>query len=241
MNKFEFRVEPGPAGGVKLDKAVLVYSGGERAFATIHAVQIDDGRATILPGRAMTPLAIARLSRQVGRGRQDGGFIPPTLLFRRLDCIAWWLPPSRRSIWFRCEALGAAERTAVVPHPGLIFAVRGKDWLVWAVQGSQRPDPSTALCQAPYFNVYSSGAICRGNVSVPPGATADKIDGWNSAFFGSFFTHPNVQGALVNYRGGAMKFWREMLDGRFTKFPQRVLVPLERTLGEELDRSGAGR
>jgi PRTRC genetic system protein B len=106
---------------------------------------------------------------------------------------------------------------------------------VWAIKGDARPTPETTLFQAPYFNVYGDGGICQGSASVPEGTTAEKVEAWNDAFFGSFFTHPNVRKNLVKYRGGSCKFWQDMLDGRFAQFPERVLVPVQMTLGQLLD------
>lgn len=124
------------------------------------------------------------------------------------------------------------SNSGVVPHPGLVFAVSGRVWKVWAVKGSARPAPQSELFQAPYFNVYSSGSICKGNVLLPDGATVEKINAWNESFFDSFFTHPNVTGKLVKYQGGACSFWRDMLDGGYARFPQRVLVPIGATLND---------
>jgi hypothetical protein len=47
-----------------------------------------------------------------------------------------------------------------------------------------------------------------------------------------------VQVGLVEYRGGAHKFWRDMLDNKHPRFPQRVLVELGRTLGDLLQANG---
>src|SRR5438132_13997735 len=82
---------------------------------------------------------------------------------------------------------------------------------------------------------YESCKGCESFVGVPEGPTAEKIDNWNEAFFGSFFTHPNVRKNLVKYRGGAYKLWTDMLDGKFAHFPERVLVPVKATLGQLLD------
>jgi PRTRC genetic system protein B len=242
-NDLEFRVNEEAAGGVTLDSAVLIYRGANStAFATVHPIHHDEaGVATLLPGRAMTTLAVARMARRLAKGREHGGFIPANLLYQDITTMAWWVPPARRHIWFRCAGgeLGATERGESVPHPGLVFAVSSeRSWCVWAVQGSERPAEGTPLFQAPYFNVYATGAICQGNVDVPAGTTADKIEAWNKVFFESFFTHPNVQGQLVNYQGGSYKFWRDMLDGRHTEFPGSALVPLGLSLAQAIARVG---
>ena len=57
-------------------------------------------------------------------------------------------------------------------------------------------------------------------------------------FFESVFTHPNVQGQLVNYKGGPYKFWRDMLDGRLAEFPESALVPLGLSLAQAIARGG---
>jgi PRTRC genetic system protein B len=220
----------------ELSKAILLYRGGnDAAFATIHDIGLKDKTPLILEGRALTPAAAIRLALDLTKGANRGGFVPQSLLYMDGDTMAWWVPPAKRHIAFRADELGAPERGEVVPHPGLVFKVNGmRRWWVWAVHGSERPAESTPLYQAPYFNVYPDGGICTGNVSLPEGTTAERIEAWNQAFFGSFFTHPNVRGKLVTYRGGAFGFWRDMLDGRHAEFPERVLVPTKRTLAEVL-------
>ena len=69
-------------------------------------------------------------------------------------------------------------------------------------------------------------------------SVADRIEAWNKAFFDSFFTHPNTQGPLVNYKGGPYRFWRDMLDGRHAVFPESALVPLGTSLAQVLDGRG---
>ena len=58
-------------------------------------------------------------------------------------------------------------------------------------------------------------------------------------FFESFFTHPNVEGQLVNYQGGCYRFWRDMLDGRHAEFPASALVSLGLSLAQAIARGGA--
>ena len=236
MNEAEFHIRTEQDGVLALQQAVLIYRGAQgSAFATVHDVEEVNGEATILVGKAMTPRAAITLSRELVKGIGHGGFIPDTVLYMDGDLLLWWTRPGKRHIAFRAEGLGTAERGEVVPHPGLVFAASSQVWKVWAVKGDTRPTPETGLFQAPYFNVYDSGAICQGSASVPEGTTAEKIDTWNDAFFGSFFTHPNVRKKLVKYRGGSYKFWKDVLDGKFAQFPEQVLVPLQTTLGQLLD------
>ena len=239
MNQADFQVRTQSDGILRLDQAVLIYRGASAtALATVHKIEDVDGEPVILAGQAMTPRAAIQLARALSKGVAHGGFLPETVLYMDGDLLLWWVPPAQRHIVFSAPELGAPERGEVVPHPGLVFAASSTVWKVWAVKGKSRPTMQSALFQAPYFNVWEGGDICRGNVQVPDGTTTEKIDAWNTAFLSSFFTHPNLRGKLVRYRGGAYAFWRDMLDGRFKTFPERVLVDSKTTRGKLL---GEGR
>jgi PRTRC genetic system protein B len=237
MNQAEFSIRTPSDSALLLTQAVLIYKGRSGGvLATLHAVEDVDGEAVIGAGKAVTPRAALDMARALGRDVGHGGFLPETVLYVDGDLLLWWLPPARRHVMFRvdaahAEAMGGQERGETVPHPALVFAVSSKLWGVWAVKGGARPTPATPLYQAPYFNVYDNGAICQGNVQVPTGTTAEKIEAWNAAFFHSYFSHPNVQTKLVTYRGGAYRLWRDLLDGRHQRFPERALVPVNATLG----------
>ncbi|MDF3831430.1 PRTRC system protein B [Cupriavidus basilensis] len=237
MNEAEFSIHTPRDGILKLERAVLIYQGASgSALATVHDVEDVDGEPVIGAGQAMTPRTALELARALLKRAAHGGFLPETVLYMDGDLILWWVPPARRHIAFRMSEqdapkLGAVERGEAVPQPGLVFAASSRIWRVWAVKGNARPTPATELFQAPYFNVDAQGHICQGNVPKPEGTTAEKIGAWNDAFFRSYFTHPNGAGRLVRCRGGAYAFWRDMLDGRYPRFPERVLVPSKTTLG----------
>ena len=237
MNQAEFFIQAPSAGTVRLRRAVLIYDGQQgSALATVHDIENIDGEAVIGAGQAMTSRAAMDLAKALLKRAAHGGFLPETVLYMDGDLIVWWMPPARRHIAFRvddvhAEAFGGQERGESVPHPGLVFAASSRVWRVWAVKGAGRPTPATALYQVPYFNVDVRGNICQGNAPVPEGTTVEKIAAWNDAFLRSYFTHPNGPGKLVRYRGGAYAFWKDMLDGRFQRFPERVLVDVKTTLG----------
>jgi PRTRC genetic system protein B len=238
--QLKFEVVAGREQPLRLSRAILVYrGGGDAAFATVHRIGLKQNMPVILEGRALTPGGAVELARSLVQGAQRGGFVPPGLLYMDGDRLAWWLPPARRHVAFRASELGAPERGEVVPHPGLVFMVDGsRKWWVWAVKGVERPTEESLLYRAPYFNVWEDGGICVGNVALPDGTTAERIEAWNQAFFGSYFTHPNGRAKLVASRRGAIGFWKDMLDRPPAKFPERALVPMKLTLGEAL---AAGR
>ncbi|MCD9026824.1 PRTRC system protein B [Luteimonas sp. BDR2-5] len=240
MNQARFSIRTPSDSTLSLSQAVLIYKGRSGdVLATLHPVEDADGEPVIGAGKAVTPRAAREMASALGRQIGHSGFMPDTVLYVDGDLLLWWVPPARRHVMFRvdrthADALGGAERGETVPHPGLVFAASSKVWRVWAVKGSARPTPATLLYQAPYFNVSDNGAICQGSVQVPKGTTAEKIDAWNDAFFRSYFSHPNVHRMLVKYRGGAYRLWRDLLDGRHMRFPERALVTTGTTLAELL-------
>lgn len=238
MNQAIFRIQAPQTGAVSLQRAVLIYGDrrGRAALATLHNIEDAAGEAIIGAGRAMSAQTARRLAADLCHHATPAGFLPETVLCLQGNAMLWWVPPAHRHVAFRVDPghaaqMGGGERGGSVPHPGLVFAASPRFWRVWAVKGTKRPTPATVLYQAPYFNVDGHGNICQGNVSVPDGTTVERIGAWNEAFFRSFFTHPNVSGKLVHHRGGAYAFWRDMLDGKHRRFPERVLVDAGITLG----------
>ena len=225
-----------------LQGAVMLYGNSTTgaSFATAHGVALNDQNIpALLEGHPLTMQTINGLVAAVAKGaeskRNFNGYLPENVLAVGIGSIIWWLPAEDRHVSFECreEIIGTASGTT--PHPSLVFGVANNgDWSVFAVKGKVRPTPETKLWQAPYFNVWSNGKICRGTSKVPKGATAQQIEGWNKAFFGSNFSHPNVHAPkkLVNYSGGSYQFWRDMLDGNHGRFPLRALVETPYTLND---------
>lgn len=240
MPNATFRIDLRDAASMVLAQALLIYrpssASDGAAYASVHEVSLEQGRPVILAGKPVTPRAALRLAQTLSNSAAHAGYLPGNVLFADADTLVWWVPAQRRHIAFRCPESTLGERSAIVPHPALVFMVSGTQWLVWAHKGTKRPVPDTPLWQAPYFNVNGEGAICRGNVATPNGSTMDKIDAWETAFFRSFFTHPNLPKGLVRHQGGAHAFWADMLDQKFTRFPQGVLLPTGTTLGALVER-----
>lgn len=225
-----------------LQHAVLIYADakGNTASVTIHPVAHGPQGARIAAGRPATRRELARLL-DVTRARKQSPavhFLPATVLAAGADYLVWWCPPQRRAVWFNSPESILGQRQAIVPHPGLVFVAmpKAKVWNVFAVKGMERPTPETPLYQAPYFNVWEDGRICEGNVATPKTATPGDIAAWEDAFFRSEFTHANVgqRGRLVRGRRKPDVFWQALLDGKYRRFPERVLVALPFRLAQLL-------
>lgn len=222
--------------------ALLVYTdeNGGNAYVTAHPVGKVKNRLQIGAGVPASRAALSELAHTINAVTATAGFLPDGLLYLSPRTLAWWCPPANRRVWFKCEeAIDKAKigtRSAVVPHPGLVFTVTAEDWYVHAVKGAARPGPDTALLRAPYFNVWRHGGICTGNVKLPKAMTPDVTRDYERAFFDSRFTHPNDPQGLTRYKGGAWQLWRELLDGRHKTFPEAALAGAGLTLAEHIKK-----
>lgn len=227
----KFKAKIGGDVSVKLSGAIMIYGDSNNAYATYHNVHFNaENQPSLLEGHPLTAGQIGGLVHRLGRNAQIGCFLSDNVLSVGMDSLVWWVKPAVREIHFACGDKSIGNESGMVPHPGLVFAVVEGIWYVFAVKGNKRPTEKTQLYQVPHFNVWAGGKICTGNVKLPEGADVDDRAAWEKAYFGSRFSHPNVQ-KLVNYKGGGYAFWRDMLDGKFAKFPSEVLVPETMTLG----------
>lgn len=235
-------VAPSIEVNLTLDKAVLLYAGGGHHYASVHEVD-DKGR--IEPGRPLESSALAPIMEALSAKRRYVGHLPETVLYAEHDCMAWWVPPSTRHVWFACDASAAGadadaadgktgaqllgHRSGKTPHPGLVFAVSCGRWFVRALAGNERPQPDAQMFVAPYFNVWESSEICTGNVRLPDRCDASTLGKFEDSFFRSRFTHPNVP-KLTNHPQGAYALWDELLRYQYSAFPQQHLRPTKQTL-----------
>lgn len=230
------------ARGFYLSRAILLHrqhshtQGRERAFATVHSI-VDgpSGRPEIQAGSMMSAASLEAALRSLNAEGSELEFIEPKLLAKNTTTMVWWCAPKTVRMWFKVttegDVLGTRSGNAV--QPGLVFAVKGGQWYVWAVAGSERPGAETVLFQAPYMNVDSNGRICVGNAEIPTGHAVWVPEAWEKAFTGSAFTHPNVnaRGRLVKWPGGVSALWLSLLTKQRKVFPKRALVPLRLTVG----------
>ena len=225
----------GSSESFRLDKAILVYSGDQRAYATIHDVSVPGKPGMIGPGQPATRAGIRRIVEALGHDAAFAGFVHPRTLYIGKGTTIWWWPATPRRVWFQTpkedkEANVIGTRSGITVHPNLVFAVCSGTWFVFALREPGRPGEQMKLCRAPYFNVYENGSICEGNVH-PPAIDGDgAIEAHERLFFDTRFTHPNVHAPhkLVDWKGGATALWTHLLDrGPALKaFPAGALVDL---------------
>lgn len=227
-----------------VSKAILLYtrkgrfsSNDDVIFASLHEVADTGTKARpnvqIMPGSPITRSALlAALGSLSDEYLYETELVPESLLSQSPKHLTWWRPAGKKVVFFDCKELG--KRSAIVPHPALVFHVSAKGWHVLAMKESVRPTLETPLFHSPYFNVYDDGKICVGSAAIPEKRAAGTIPEWESAFFESAFTHVNGRIRKVSHPRGEYAFWKEMLDGVFETFPTEMMVPLDMTLANLL-------
>ena len=225
----------------RLSQAILLYQGrGGASFATVHPIVNDaNNGATIGAGIPFDEKALKRLASDLASSlRIKSGILPSNVLSIGDDHIMWWSPPSRRTYFFNTRqddtSINVGKRSGEALTPSLIFVVCRDRMSVFAVKGNQRPDADTPIFHAPLMNVYEDGTLCMGSMSRPNSTLAESISQWENGFWDSAFSHPNYAKS-VNYKGGLHAFSTDLLDGRFRKFPDRVLRPMKITLQKIVD------
>lgn len=229
-----------------LSKAILVYQtkngnsyeSNETTYASVHSVEDTGTKARpnvqIMPGTPITQESLLELMGSLAdQYVVNTELLPENVLSYSPTHLVWWLPAGKRSVFFNNKELG--KRSAVLPHPPMLFLVINKQWFVYAMDANVRPSKETVLYHAPYFNVYDNGSICSGTAAIPNRLSTTTIPSWENAFFDSEFTHVNGQIKKISHPDGEYAFWKAMLDGKYPEFPSELLVKAEMNLGGAME------
>ena len=228
-------VEIGQSYNLELRHAVLVYGDQHQAFATLHEIAKQPEGPPLLG--AAQPLSLAFL-RELAQGlgsQVKPEILPASVLTRTPDMVVWWTPAAQRPMFF-----GAADDEAkklnsgIFPQPPLVFKVRGGELFVRALERSVRPESTTRLMTAPYWNVGQEAKVCLGTARAPKDASVASIRAWQEAFHRSEFTHALGAVRLTTHRGGFVGLWRSLAGKKC--FPARYLSDAKETLREFVTR-----
>ncbi|MCA8079949.1 PRTRC system protein B [Burkholderia cepacia] len=218
---------------LELDSALLLYrnSTDTRVYVTRHAARVVDGMPTLLAGEPVTERQLAAFTAAAAKHAGQHGFVHERVIFAGSGVVAWWMPAGVRHVWFKSDKpLGT--RAGPTHQPALLFIAQGDSRHVFALAENARPQRGTALFQAPYFNVYSSGSVCTGNVEIAKQPNAADVEHYEEEFFRSRFTHPNA--AKLIQGGSISTLWRQLLDG--AEFPTERLVAVDLTVESAIQR-----
>lgn len=225
----------------QLAAAILLYkNGNEVNFVSVHDIEFlnaDMSKPFIGVGRPATKSALAELAKDlIPSLATKRGVLPANVLSYDLEHLAWYVPASKRQLWFKNEKFGG-DITANVDLPGIVFFVTANGWYVFAINTKERPTAETELMVSPFLNVWKGGNICTGNIDVPKLTDVNSYLVYEDAFFRSYFTHINIhdKNELVKYPGGPYKLWANLISGALKKFPVKALVPTGKTVGDFLN------
>jgi len=222
----------------ELREALLVYGDRQKSFITRHEVQTHDNAPPSLgPAQPLTRAFVESLTRSL-HGSSPAEVLPENILAKNDRMVAWWTPSQRRQMFYENSA-GKAEALngRIFPQPPLLWRVDGGDLMIRALTENRRPQATTKMAVAPFWNLSDNGRVCTGSMRRPDSASATAIPDWERGFYESAFTHANV-GRLTRHEGGYEGLWNE-LAGKRNSFPLDTLIVLPQTAAEFIrgDRS----
>lgn len=231
----------------EMASAILIYKntgvggthGAGTALVSLHDVRHDEKRKipVIAPGKLCDHAALKNLLRDIaGHATSHRELLPETLLFADSTQLLWFSPPRREVIYFSTadKDFNRDVTSKVVAHPALLFQATPGALRVLALGSFERPGPASKVFVAPYCNLYEGGAMCRGDVSLPPTLLPATIPAWERVFFDSRFTHSNLNGPkLTSFAGGHNALWRAMV--RADSFPPSALTKTKWTVDHVLN------
>lgn len=212
-----------------LDKAILLYSGSSN-FATLHDVRDN----VIQPGRPLDTADLEQLFRNDGKRGSGCVYLPENVLQYNRDSITWYARQKTAPIFFKASIAGHAKMNKIngksVRWPALLFRLQQSSLECFALSNDKRPEPSTALYRAPFWNVSDAATVCMpsgireklwskdgiGNI------TLNAMQVMEEAFYQSAFSHPNDKKSII--RGGHNAYWLAAVKHPEVKFDTAALI-----------------
>jgi PRTRC genetic system protein B len=224
----------------RLDKAILIYQGSGNTFATLNRVSLD---GVIQAGTPLDNADVEELFRNDGK-RAAGTYLPANIIEFSADSITWYVKQKTAPIFFKATSTTGRKMNKIsgkdVRWPALLFRLTRQSLKCWALSGDKRPEPSTALYRAPFWNVNDTGGVCM------PSGIREKLwskngldgisiaitDKMQTAFYESAFTHPNAGSEIAN--GGHDRLWLSAVKHPQDKFSSAALIKTEHKLKDIL-------
>ena len=221
----------------ELHEALLVYRDNQASFVTRHDVAVrKDATPTLGPAQPLTVAFIESLVRSLG-GAVQAEVLPENILAKTDRMITWWTSAQRRQMFYENSEGKAAELNGLVfPQPPLVWRASNGELNIRALTENKRPEGSTKLAVAPFWNLSDDGRVCTGTMRRPDSASVGAILAWERGFYESAFTHANV-GRLTRHEGGFEGLWTG-LAGKRKSFPLGTLISLPQTLAQFVRGTG---
>ena len=213
----------------ELHEALLVYRDQQSSFISRHDVLTrKDAPPTLGPAQPLTMAFVESLVRSLG-GTVPAEVLPENILAKGDRLIVWWTREQRRQMFFsNAEGKMAGLNGGIFPQPPLVWKVTNGELSIRAFAVNKRPQATTTLAVAPFWNLSDDGCVCTGTMRRPESATVAAIPAWERGFYESAFTHANV-GRITRHQGGFEGLW-ELLKNKRRRFPTETLIQLPQTL-----------
>ena len=213
----------------ELREALLVYRDRQSSFITRHDVTPHkDAPPSLGPAQPLTVAFIESMVRSLS-GNTEAEVLPPNILAKSERLIVWWTPAQHRQMFYENSEGKAAELNGrTFPQPPLVWRVSNGDLNIRALTENKRPEGSTKLAVAPFWNLSDDGRVCTGTMRRPDSASVGAMPAWERGFYESAFTHANV-GRLTRHEGGFEGLWTGLV-GKRHQFPSQTLIVLPQTL-----------
>ena len=141
--------------------------------------------------------------------------------------VIWYTKTLKRKLYF-VDSLGIPNGTAQVP--AMLWLANKSTLTVFALVNDKRPNEKTPLYYAPFFNIYESGKVCMGTVSIDiknSTSLEEFINAWEHYFFNSYFSHLLDDYNPIN--GNCVNLWKVLINTD-KPFPKDVLKKNNKTL-----------
>ena len=155
----------------ELHEALLIYRDRQSSFITRHDVTTrKDAPPTLGPAQPLTFAFIESLARSLS-GSVQAEVLPANVLAKADRMIVWWTPARRRQMFYENSEGKAAELNGCIfSQPPLVWRVSNGELNIRALTGNKRPDSSTKLAIAPFWNLSDDGRVCTGTDARRPSA-----------------------------------------------------------------------
>lgn len=221
---------------VKARLALIVYTSDDEKHGIVmqHALTERKGEVHMAEGMNVTRSTIETLLSL--NAMQTLTFIPDGVVAVGVNSLAWTEPRTERPLLFA----GASDKALRgidgqhFPQPRLLFVARGNQLSVFALTGNDRPQATTPLYIAPYFNVFSNHTVCNGSMQRPTNITPENAHEFTHAFFYSNFVH-GTGGKRSAFPGTHREMWDAARENG--AFKDEWLLPTGLTLAQAIGQA----
>jgi PRTRC genetic system protein B len=174
------------------------------------------------------PVDAAALAQVLARVPSSSGLLPEGVLGTGVShgqpFVVQYIAAGRRRVQLPGEIL-------TIPLPPLVWAWRGSDYRVFALDVARRPQRADlALCVAPLPNTYEDGRICWGDVERATLARLAPDQVLKLYLEESVFNLHLAGGKSQRFTQSVIAQWRQLVADRAKKYPLADLVPAGRDL-----------